>query len=161
MASSMGDAAITAWIQGGDNGGGGRGLAERGLFGFEHEAFHGDAGGAGAAAGAEVEEAGGFPDAALGGALEIEEERAGGVARLELDEGVVGGVDDDGQLVIEVMRGGGGHGAGTVGFGESFHIRIVAGEFRESGRREGLRQLESAGAFLRVDVNAGEKSGIC
>ena len=30
-------------------------------------------------------------------------------------------VDDDGQFVIEVVRGGGGNGAGAVGVSESLH----------------------------------------
>ena len=71
--------------------------------------------GAGAAARAVIEQAGGLPDAALGGALQFEKQRAGGMPGFQGFEGVRGGVDDDGQFVIEVVSGGGSNGAGAIG----------------------------------------------
>ena len=98
-----------------------------GFFGFEDEALHGDGDSEGSAAGAEVQEAGCLPNAVLGGALQVEDQGAGGVSRLEGMQGEGGSVDDDGEFVIEVMRGGGGHGTGAIGFRKAFHIRMVAG----------------------------------
>jgi hypothetical protein len=46
---------------------------------------------------------------------------------------VRGGVNDDGQFVIQVVRGSGGNGTGSVGMRQSFHTWILAGE------REGFR----------------------
>jgi hypothetical protein len=43
-------------------------------------------------------------------------------------QGVRSGIDDDGQLVIEVVRGSGGNGTGAIGVSQSFHTRMLAGE---------------------------------
>ena len=43
-------------------------------------------------------------------------------------QGVRRGIDDDGQLVIEVVRGGGGNGTSAIGVSQSFHTRILAGK---------------------------------
>src|ERR1035438_6135453 len=86
------------------------------------------------AARAVVQQAGGFPDAALGGALEVEQKGAGGMAGFQGLQGVRRGVDDDRQLVIQVMSGGGGHGAGAIGVSQSFHTWMLAGEEARFGR---------------------------
>jgi hypothetical protein len=59
--------------------------------------------------------------------LEVEEKGSGGMPGLEGFEGVGGGVNDDGQFVIQVVRGGGGNGTGSVGVRQSFHISTLAG----------------------------------
>jgi hypothetical protein len=100
------------------------------LLRFQNETFHGDTYRAWTAANSVVQEAGSFPDAALGSALEVEEEGTGGVSRFQGFEGRGGGVDDDGEFIVEIVRGGGGNGTGSVGVRESFHTRIVAGAQR-------------------------------
>jgi len=54
------------------------------------------------------------------------------------------GIENDGQLVIEVVGCGGGNGAGAVGVSQSFHTRMLAGEWAaaEAARLEAA--LESA-----------------
>ena len=94
---------------------------------FQNETFHGDTDRAGTAANSVVQEAGSFPDAALGSTLEVEEQGAGRMAGFESFESAGGGVDDDGEFIVEIVRGGGGNGTGSVGVRESFHTRIVAG----------------------------------
>jgi hypothetical protein len=74
-----------------------------------------------------VQEAGGLPDAPLGGALQVEQKRAGGMPGFQGLEGVRGGVHDDGQFVIQVVRGSGGNGTGSVGVRQSFHNSTLAG----------------------------------
>ena len=59
--------------------------------------------------------------------MEVEEKGAGRVAGFEGFEGAGGGVDDDGQFVIEIVRGSGGNGTGSVGLRQSFHTRMLAG----------------------------------
>ena len=58
-------------------------------------------------------------------------------------QGVGGGIDDDGQLVIEVVRGGGGNGTGAIGVSQSFHTRMLAGERADFGAVEVEALLES------------------
>jgi hypothetical protein len=60
--------------------------------------------------------------------LQIEQKGSGGMARFQGFQGVRRGIDDDGQLVIEVVRGGGGNGTGAIGVSQSFHTRMLAGE---------------------------------
>ena len=80
------------------------------------------------AARAVVQEAGGLPDAPLGGALEVEQKRAGGMPGFQCLEGSGGGINDDSQFVIQVVRGSGGNGTGSVGVRQSFHNSTLAGE---------------------------------
>jgi hypothetical protein len=75
--------------------------------------------------------------------LQIEEKRAGGVAGFEGFEGARGRVDDDGQFVVQVVRGGGGNGTGSVGVRQSFHTRMLAGERAGSRRLGGKVSLNS------------------
>jgi hypothetical protein len=82
----------------------------------------------GTTARAVVQETGSLPDAPLGGALQVEQKRAGGMPGFQGLEGVRGGVDDDGQFVIQVVRGSGGNGTGSVGVRQSFHTSTLAGE---------------------------------
>jgi len=43
-------------------------------------------------------------------------------------QGLGGGIDDDGQFVIQVVRGSGGNGTGSVGMRQSFHNSTLPGE---------------------------------
>ena len=56
---------------------------------------------------------------------------------------VCGGIDDDGQFVIEVVRGGSGNGTGPIGVSQSFHTRMLAGEQPDFGAVEVEALLES------------------
>jgi hypothetical protein len=101
------------------------------LLGFQNETFYRDTYWAGTAADAVVQEAGGFPNATLGSSLEVEEKGTGGMTGFKIFEAAGGGVDDDGEFVVEIVCGGGGNGTSSVGVRESFHNRMVAGEWAE------------------------------
>jgi hypothetical protein len=58
----------------------------------------------------------------LGGAAQFEEERARGVPRFESGKAIRNAAEDDSQLVIEIMRGCSGDGAGAIVFEQAFHI---------------------------------------
>src|ERR1019366_2698387 len=72
------------------------------------------------------------------------EERAGGVPGFQGCQGEGRGVENDGQLVIEVVGGGGGNGAGAVGVSQSFHTRMLAGEWAAAEAAKVEAALESA-----------------
>jgi hypothetical protein len=58
-------------------------------------------------------------------------------------EGVRGGVNDDGQFVIQVVRCSGGNGTGSVGVRQSFHTWMLAGEREGFWGAAGKSPLES------------------
>src|SRR4051794_29371067 len=88
---------------------------------FVDQALQAGGAGAGAAAGGEVQQAGCLPGAALGGALQVEEHGAGGMVGGDGANRGRDAAEDDGQLVVEVMSGGGGDGADPVGSRQTFH----------------------------------------
>ena len=57
----------------------------------------------------------------MSGGLEVEEQEAGGVPHWKAPHRVGDGGEDDGELVIQVVRGSGGHGADAVGAGRALH----------------------------------------
>jgi hypothetical protein len=59
-------------------------------------------------------------------------------------KGMRSGVDDDGQFVIQVVRGSGGNGTGSVGMRQSFHNSTLAGERKDFRTSTGELPLESA-----------------
>lgn len=90
--------------------------------------FEGSSAGPGSPAGAEVQESGRFPGAALGGAAGLDEEGSGRVIQGEGRQGIGKAREDDGQLIIEVMRGSGSHGSGAIVAGKTLHKPTVAAE---------------------------------
>ena len=77
---------------------------------------------------AEIQKTCGAPCAALRGALQIEEQIDGGVFIVQHIERERDGRQDDGQLIVEIMRNCRGHRVGTVGLGEALHNSRVACE---------------------------------
>jgi len=70
---------------------------------------------------------------------------------LQAFEGGGGGVDDNGQLVIQVVSGSGGNGAGSIGVDQSFHNWMVAGDLRviwDGGRVGGLESAKNKKVFV-------------
>jgi hypothetical protein len=78
---------------------------------------------------AEVEHRGSFPNTPLRGRGQIVKEEPGRVAGLEHLERRPGAVQDDGHLIVDIVRRGGCHGSGAVGSRKSFHASILAGSF--------------------------------
>ena len=85
--------------------------------------------GPGSAACAEIQQTGSFPGAALSRAACFDEERARGMIGRERGKGIGKAGENDGQLIVEVMRGSGGHGAGAIVARKALHKLTVAGEF--------------------------------
>jgi hypothetical protein len=81
-----------------------------------------------AGTGGVVEDPIGLPGASLGSVIGIPEQGSGRVSGFEQREGIADAAKDDGQLVIEVVRGRSRDSARAVGFVQSFHDCILAGE---------------------------------
>ncbi len=69
-----------------------------------------------------IEQTRGLPGAALGGALQVQQEVPRRMARLQRLDGAADAGKNHGQLVVEVMGNRGGGGAQAIGFREAFHI---------------------------------------
>ena len=110
--------------------------------------------GAGIEAGAEVQQARSFPDTTLGGRAEIEQQRMCGVFGGDRLQGTGNAVEDDGEFVVEVMRGGGSYGAGAMGIGKFFHSRMLPrGQADQTS--ENVYQIESErNCATKIAVNA-------
>ncbi len=75
--------------------------------------------------------------AAPGSAFEVGQQRAGRVSRPQSIDRFRDAAKNDGQFVVEVVRQRGSrHAAGPVGFGESFHDRMLAPELARAVRPE-------------------------
>ena len=79
-----------------------------------------------------IEKPGGLPGASLDGTAGVQEQGPGGVPGFESRDRIANAAEYDGQLVVEVVRGGSSYSARAMGFVKAFHKRMVTGETGEN-----------------------------
>jgi hypothetical protein len=105
-------------------------------------------------AGAEIQQARGFPDAALGRGSNVQQQFACGMVRGNGAQRIGDTAENDGQFIVEIVSGCGSYGAGAIGSGKVFHSRMLHRKLAGAAAKIAYQLEFERNTATKINVNA-------